>query len=131
MKGLTIEQYNALNKKTSKYGNTRLREDGCKFDSVAEHKRYKELKLLVNAGDIVDLVVHKRYKLEINGEHFCYYVADFTYWVKKSHDWVEVVEDVKAVRTEAYQLKKKAMWLALQLKIVEINVLKKPKRKKK
>lgn len=86
--------------------------DGFKFDSGAELERYKDLKLMQNAGEISDLRVHPRFTLQrkfyhpINGTiRAITYAADFEY-----RDLVNnrlVVEDVKGFRTNAYQIKRK------------------------
>jgi len=97
---------------TGKYGNRRVQLDGYTFDSQAEANRYVELKLLVRGGVISSLRVHPPYIIQSAFTHKyagkvreIRYVADFEY-VEKG---VQVVEDVKGVRTPAYQLKRKLM----------------------
>jgi hypothetical protein len=142
MTRLTLDQYKALNKTTAKYGSIKINADGHKFDSLAEYERYKVLKLKESAGEIYRLDVHTKFYLQINYKPYCTYISDFDYleiigeyWQgkdisdmsKKLHSRY-IVEDVKAVRTAAYQLKKKALFLDKGITITEINVLKKRKR---
>ena len=95
----------------SKYHNRKVTEDGYTFDSIAEHNRYRELKIMQNNGDIKSLVVHPSYILQyplffrgkkINGIK---YIADFCYYDMK--DQLLVIEDVKGVQTEAFKIKQK------------------------
>lgn len=108
---MTADQFNAAmaKPKRSKYGNTPTEVDGYRFASLAEAKRYRELKLMVQADDISDLQLQVRFPIEINGITVCTYVADFVYYDGGNY----VVEDVKGKRTPMYQLKKrlmKAVW---------------------
>lgn len=79
--------------------------DGISFDSIAESKRYSELKMLARLNEISDLKMQVAYPLEINGVLIAKYIADFTY-VKNG---VVIVEDVKGYLTPVYRLKKKLM----------------------
>ena len=47
-----------------KYNNSRVVEDGITFDSKAEYKRYKELKLLQATGEVIEIEVHPTYLLQ-------------------------------------------------------------------
>lgn len=91
----------------AKYGNKKTIVDGIKFDSIAEAARYGALKLMISAKMITDLELQKRYKLEVNGELICTYVADFVYRFCGSS--VIICEDVKGTKTPVYNLKKKLM----------------------
>ena len=62
-----------------KYGATRVNIDGYTFASKLEAGRYRELKLLEKAGAITNLTVHPKFKIEINGEHICDAIMDFSY----------------------------------------------------
>jgi hypothetical protein len=92
-----------------KYGNRPNEIDGYKFDSLAESRRYHELKLLENNGDISHLRVHPRYVLQQafdhNGLHerAITYEGDFEYY---SMDII-VCEDVKGFETEVFKIKRK------------------------
>ena len=104
----------------SKYRNKKVDFDGYRFDSLKEMRRFKELKLLENAGEIKALVVHPIYRLDINDEHICKYIADFNYKTKSGQI---IVEDVKSPITKklpVYRLKKKLVKAILGIDIVEI-----------
>ena len=84
----------------NKYKNRKVFMDGIKFDSAKEARRYRELKLLEDAGEITDLRRQVRYELipaqRIGGklvERKVDYVADFTYI--RTKDLKLIVEDVK------------------------------------
>lgn len=103
----------------SKYNNKPVTDDGYTFDSMAEHSRYCELKVLRDADVISKLEVHPRFKLAVNNAVICFYEADFQYF---DHDeQCMIVEDVKGVRTSVYLLKKKLMKAIHNISIVEIT----------
>lgn len=105
-------------KKRSKYGNQRVKEDGYTFDSLAEHRRYKALKLLAEQGEIVRLEVHPRYPLIVNGMKVATYVADFRYWDRRTDDLV--TEDVKGAITPVYRMKRALLRALHDIEIVEV-----------
>lgn len=87
-------------------------EDGITFDSKKEMYRYRELKLLLKAGEIVDLKLQVPFTLQEAFTDYTgkkqrpiTYLADFVYVDKEKKQ--QVVEDVKGMRTEKYLLKKK------------------------
>lgn len=107
---ITLAEYHRLKKNPPKYGNERPSEDGYMFDSLAELRRYRELRLLRQAGTITDLEVHPRYELlkaftDRKGvrHRAIFYEADFAYTTEGRR----CVEDVKGARTEAFRLKEK------------------------
>lgn len=108
----------------SKYGAVRVTVDNITFDSKWESLRYTELKLLLKAGDIVDLELQPRFELTavnlINGEvtPVGFYVADFRYRERVSRR--VIVEDAKGVRTAVYRLKKRMVEAQHGIAIVEI-----------
>ena len=69
----------------NKYRNKKVQVDMYVFDSIAESKRYKELKLLERAGEISNLELQPRFLLQDsfrkNGKTYrkIEYVADFMY----------------------------------------------------
>ena len=68
------------------------------------------LKALERAGTIRDLKLQPRFKLHVNGQLICTYVADFEYEKElKDGEWISVVEDTKGVETPEFKLKKKLM----------------------
>jgi len=99
----------------SKYGAVRTQADGYTFDSKREAERYAELKLLQRADGIGLLLVHPRFRLEVNGYHVGDYVADFQY----IEGGANIVEDVKGYKTPIYQLKRKLMWAIHKIAIKE------------
>lgn len=100
--------------KPAKYGNRKVEIDGMTFDSVKEGRRYSQLKLLERAGEIRELELQVKYRLEVNGVHVCDYLADFVYEETVDREcghrrFERVVEDVKGVRTKDYRIKAKLM----------------------
>lgn len=82
---------------------------GCiTFDSMAEMKRYHELKMLEKSGVITGLELQPKFLLvpkTKKGGRAVYYSADFKY-IK---DGQTIYEDVKGVKTDVYKLKKKLL----------------------
>lgn len=119
METMTIEQYQKLlarNGTRSKYGNVKTEVDGIVFASGKEAMRYGELKMLEGAGEIRELALQVPFRLVVEGDHVCDYVADFVYRDELGR---QVVEDVKGKRTEMYRLKKKLMKACHGIEIVE------------
>lgn len=108
---INVEQYREILKKQSNTrGNELTTDDGHTFDSKAEAKRYGELKLMVQAGAISDLVIHPVYELQTafrdatgSRHRSIRYEGDFGY----TEAGRAVVEDVKGHRTEVFKLKEK------------------------
>lgn len=75
------------------------------FGSRAEERRFRELELLAKSLAIGGLKPHPRYRLEVNDILIGHYTPDSEY-VEVDSGMV-VVEEVKGVKTEAYQLRKK------------------------
>ena len=123
----------------SKYGNRKVTVDGISFDSVREARRYKELKLLLLAGEIIGLQMQVPFELvpaqfEETGEVYSkgprkgqpkqgkcieksiVYVADFVYW----QNGKRIVEDTKGVRTTEYIIKRKLMLHKYGIRIREV-----------
>jgi len=90
-------------KAKSKYGNMPTFTDGIRFASLAEARRYGELKLLQKAGEIQDLQLQPRYKMVVDGWLICTYVADFSYRDGKQ----KIAEDVKGMETALFKIKRK------------------------
>ena len=110
----------------SKYRNKRVELDGYRFDSQAEARRYQELRLLHQAGEIHKLVVHPRYTLlepfECKGVRYrsIVYEGDFEY----VENGKRICEDVKGKVTAVFALKKKLFVNrygdSIELRIVEV-----------
>lgn len=108
--------YWMLTRGGNKYGNKKVELDGHKFDSQKEMRRYAELKILLEAGEIRDLNLQESFELQPsfydsqgNKIQAIKYKADFTY-LTKSGDFI--IEDVKSPATRknpVYRLKKKMM----------------------
>ena len=108
---------NDLVPKPRKYRNEPTEVDGHKFDSLAEARRYKDLKRLQEAGEISQLRLQPRYPIVVNGIPVCVYVADFSYIGSTG----VVVEDVKGMRTAVYRLKAKLMRAVHGIDITEVE----------
>ena len=125
----------------SKYLNTKVVVDGIEFASKKEAKRYRDLLLLLNAGEITDLRLQVPYELipaqkeaptigPKGGvkpgktiERSVVYIADFVY---KDKDGREIVEDVKGYRKadagayRIFSIKRKLMLWRFGITIREI-----------
>lgn len=121
----------------NKYNSRKVTVNGETFHSTKEYHRYRELQLLVRAGQIHDLMRQVKFELipaqyetyerfsEKTGkrltdgkrcvEKAVYYIADFVYW----QDDQMVVEDSKGYRTDDYIIKRKAMRYFHGIKIYE------------
>lgn len=98
-----------ITSRVTKYGNKPTIVDNIVFDSVAEAKRYNELKLFEKGGAILDLHLQPEFPLIVGEDLVCTYIADFSY-----RDPIHkrlVVEDVKssATKTRAYRIKVKLL----------------------
>ena len=111
---MTQSEYRKLvSKKPSKYRNVRVEVDGIMFDSKAEARRYNELKLMKQAGEIKGFGLQPSFLL---GKKIRYR-PDFIVCGKNGKVWVE---DVKGMETQAFKLKKKLWdecykWLKLRI----------------
>lgn len=102
----------------SKFNNRICEYNGNKFDSKRELDRYLELLICERAGEIRDIELQPRFRIEINGVKICDYYADFRYYdIRKKRC---VVEDVKGMRTDIYRIKKKLVEAQLGIKITEV-----------
>ena len=90
--------------------------DGHRFPSLKEGARYRELLLLVRAGEISDLVLQPEFKFVLDGKKMFTYFSDFGYTEK---DGTKVVEDTKGYKTDVYKIKKKIIEHVYGIKIKE------------
>lgn len=127
-------------KRGSKYLNKKIVVNGIEFASKKESRRYQELLVLLNTGEISDLRLQVPYELipaqkepptigSKGGVHpgktierACLYVADFVYKDKEGH---EVVEDVKGYKGDAgayriFVIKRKLMLWRYGISIREV-----------
>ena len=108
----------------NKYRNKKVQVDMYVFDSIAESRRYKELKLLEKAGEIQDLELQPHFLLQEsfkkNGKTYrkIEYIADFKY----TENGKTIVEDVKGIQTDVFKLKHKLFekkYPDLELRIIK------------
>ena len=112
----------------SKYRNKKVLVDGVAFDSKKEAKRYRELKLLEDAGIIEKLERQVKFDLLPNQkdpdgkviERKVQYVADFVYMKNGK----VIVQDVKGYRDggayRVFVIKRKLMLYRFGLRVIEI-----------
>ena len=96
-----------------KFNAMRCEQDGIKFSSKKERKRFLELQLLIESGDIRMVLLQPRFDLTGGVKYY----ADFQiFW----SDEKVTFEDVKGVRTSLYIAKKKMVEEKYQLEIIEV-----------
>lgn len=118
----------------NKYKNKKVVVDGITFDSKKEARRYSDLKLLEQSGEIHDLERQVKFILipaqrepDTKGkrggikkgkllERECSYYADFVYYIAD----MLIVEDTKGMRTPEYIIKRKLMLYKYNIQIKEI-----------
>ena len=115
----------------NKNNNKKVVYNGIGFDSKKEARRYAELILLQESGEISNLELQKEYELIPSQrgedgkviERAVKYVADFAYLDRDGH---QVVEDVKGYRNPSqsvyamYVIKRKLMLYIHGIRIKEI-----------
>ena len=99
---------------------------GIRFHSWAEADRYTLLRSEQRAGLIVDLELQPPYECRVNSVLVTTYNADFRY----KRDGKVVVEDVKGMETDVYELKKKLVEAIYNVYVKEIKPRAKPRVKK-
>lgn len=110
-----------------KYRNKKTIIDGITFDSKAEAKRYKELKLMEQAGLIKSLALQPKFLLQdnfkYNGKTYrkIEYIADFSYTDVTTNK--VIIEDVKGIETDVFKLKLK-LFLKLYGNDYEFRIVK-------
>lgn len=118
---MSLEEYRKIigadfNKKSeSKYHNQKIEVDGHLFDSKAEARRYGELKLLKEAGEIRGFGIQPSF-LFASGVR---YRADFIVMDYAGSVWVE---DVKGVLTKEFELKHR-LWES-EYPWIELRIIK-------
>ena len=96
-----------------KFNAVRCEEDGIKFASKKERKRYLELKNLQRAGNISFFLRQTPMHLSGGVKYVCDYQV---FW----SDGTVTFEDVKGMRTPMYKLKKKQVEALYPIIITEI-----------
>ena len=121
---LNINSWKSWEKPTmSKYKNKKVVVDNILFDSKKEANYYTKLKILRDAGKILDLELQKRFVLQqgfkLHGKTYraITYIADFVY---KDQEGQTHVVDTKGYRTEVYKIKKKLFMKKYGIEIEEI-----------
>ena len=108
----------------NKYRNKKIIVDDYIFDSIQESRRYKELKLLLRAGQIKNLELQPHFLLQEgfkkNGKTYrkIEYIADFKY----IENGKTIVEDVKGLQTDVFKIKHKLFekkYPELELRIIK------------
>lgn len=89
----------------NKYNAVKTQLDGYTFDSKAEARYYKELKLMQQAKLISELVVHPKYPIIYDGDKVCVVELDFEYMDAKLNKVIFI--DVKGHYTAMSRLKHK------------------------
>lgn len=120
--------------RANKYHSQKVIRDGVTFDSRKEFRRYEELQLLQQAGEITNLRRQVKFVLippqrepDTIGsrggvkrgkiiERECSYVADFVY----TENGETVVEDAKGLRTKDYIIKRKLMLYVHNIRVREV-----------
>lgn len=102
--------------KKHKYSSKKTVVDEIEFDSVKEANRYKQLKLLLKAGEIGMLQLQVPFELNPGGSHSLKYIADFCYI---TYDGIHITEDCKGFRTREYLKKKRLMKKVHKIEIKE------------
>jgi hypothetical protein len=100
----------------SKYRAKRTEIDGHKFASKMEGRRYEILRDMEKRGEIQNLSLQPRFRLEVNDLKICDYIADFRY---VNADGEEVIEDVKGALTPVYRVKRNLMKALYDITILE------------
>ena len=96
-----------------KFNAIRSEFDGIKFPSKKECKRYQQLKLLRESGEIVFFLRQVPFHLPGNVKYVCDFVI---FW----SDGNVTIEDVKGMKTSVYIAKKKMVEAIYPIKITEI-----------
>ena len=121
--------------KGSKYHNKKIYVDGIPFDSVKEGRRWRDLRIMEQAGLIDNLQRQVKYTLippqeirdrrtgkYIRTDRACCYVADFVYI--DNRDGQTIVEDVKGYKGGTayalFKIKKKLMLYFFDIEVMEI-----------
>lgn len=121
---LTAAEFDAIQNRGKKSGRvknvTRMEIDGITFDSTKEARRYQDLRLMQQAGQIKELTRQVRFPIYLHEIFICDWLADFTYRLKHADGGYSVViEDVKGWKTDVYKLKKRLFEAQYKMQIKE------------
>ena len=104
----------------SKYRNRIVTEGGKRFDSQGEHRHWKQLRMLEDAGLISGLETQVTYNFIVNGIHVCSAKWDFRY----RQDGEVIVADFKSAQTRKltkYQINRKLMKALTGIDVLEVT----------
>ena len=111
---------------TNKYKNKKVVVDNILFDSKKEANYYTKLKILRDAGKILDLELQKRFVLQqgfkLQGKTYraITYIADFVYKDSKGQVHVVDVKREDKKKDKVYRLKKKMLAYKFGIEIEEV-----------
>lgn len=88
-------------------------DDGIKFASLKERKRYRELKFLQEKGEILFFLRQVPFHLQAGVKYVCDFVV---FWTNGE----VTIEDVKGIKTDMYILKKKMVEAIYPITITEV-----------
>lgn len=120
---MSADEYNemmAKKPKPGKYGNEKTVVDGIPFDSLAEARRYCELKHMRDAGMISDLELQPAFPLIVNGVKVAQYRADFSYVDVDGQRRVEDVKSPATAKNPVYRLKSKMVKAQYGIDVEEV-----------
>lgn len=118
---ITPEEYKALLRpaKPRRYRNEKVIVDEILFDSKKEARRWSDLKIMQNRGEISALMRQPEFEINLNGVKICKIRPDFSYFGKDG----KIIEDVKSPITRkdpVYRLKKKLLRAFHGIELVEV-----------
>jgi hypothetical protein len=96
-----------------KFNAVRVETDGIKFPSKKEARRYLQLKLLKESGDIIFFLRQTPFHLSGGVKYVCDFLI---FWA----DGNVTIEDVKGMKTSVYVAKKKMVEATYPIEITEI-----------
>ena len=115
---MSVEEYNRVAKKGPHIRGTRKKQvNGLMFDSTKEARRYQDLALMQDAGQIKGLKRQVPFPIIINDRRVCEWRADFVYFDGRENRLM--VEDTKGFRTDYYKLKKRLVEAYHNIEILE------------
>lgn len=106
--------------KQSKYKNKKVLIDGMTFDSMKEGGVYHKLKLMKNAGEVLDFQCQVEMPFKLNGKKMFRYIADFEVIWKNGNTEIWDVKSSFTKKNPVYRLKKKLIEEQYKIKIEEV-----------
>ena len=104
--------------KPSKFLNKKVVVDGIKFDSRKEADYYGTLKMRKMAGEIRDFKMQVPFRMEVNGELICKYIADFVVEYANGTQVIDIKSDFTR-KNPVYRIKNKLMKAIHGITIIE------------